>query len=105
MAILLVISSISTSVVLIIWIFVIYNFIDDFILPIDTTLTNKVAEKTKRSTILSIKSMVENLACIIWWPLAWALLGYISYSQWLFVAAGLMLIMGAVYYSVQKIKS
>lgn len=105
MAILLIVSSISTCAILIIWIFVVYNFIDDFILPIDTTLTNKVAEKTKRSTILSIKSMVENLACIIWWPLAWALLGYISYSQWLFVAAGLMLIMGAVYYSVQKIKS
>lgn len=105
MAIFLVISSISTCAILIIWIFVVYNFIDDFILPIDTTLTNKVAEKTKRSTILSIKSMVENLACIIWWPLAWALLGYISYSQWLFVAAGLMLIMGVVYYSVQKIKS
>jgi len=105
MAILLIVSSISTCAILIIWIFVVYNFIDDFILPIDTTLTNKVAEKTKRSTILSIKSMVENLACIIWWPLAWALLGYISYSQWLFVAAGLMLIMGVVYYSVQKIKS
>ena len=102
MAILLIVSSISTCAILIIWIFVVYNFIDDFILPIDTTLTNKVAEKTKRSTILSIKSMVENLACIIWWPLAWALLGYISYSQWLFVAAGLMLIMGVVYYSVKK---
>ena len=102
MAILLLISSISTSVILIIWIFVVYNFIDDFILPIDTTLTNKVAEKSKRSTILSVKSMVENLACIIWWPLAWVLLGYISYSQWLLVAAWLMLIMWIVYYSVQK---
>lgn len=105
MAILLVISSISTSVVLIIWIFVIYNFIDDFILPIDTTLTNKVAEKSKRSTILSVKSMVENLACIIWWPLAWVLLWYISYSQWLLVAAWLMVIMGVIYYSVQKSKN
>jgi hypothetical protein len=65
MAILLVISSISTCVVLIIGIFVIYNFIDDFILPIDDTLSNKVAEKSKRSTILSVKSMVENLACIV----------------------------------------
>ena len=102
MAVLLVISSISASVILIIWIFVVYNFIDDFILPIDTTLTNKVAEKSKRSTILSVKSMVENLACIIWWPLAWALLGYISYSQWLLIAAWLMVIMGVVYYSVQK---
>jgi hypothetical protein len=44
---------------------VINNFIDDFILPIDETLSNKVAEKSKRSTILSVKSMVENLACII----------------------------------------
>ena len=103
MAILLVISSISTSVILIIWIFVVYNFIDDFILPIDTTLTNKVSEKSKRSTILSVKSMVENLACIIWWPLAWVLLGYISYSRWLLVAALLMIIMGVVYYLVQKI--
>ena len=102
MAVLLVISSISASVILIIWIFVVYNFIDDFILPIDTTLTNKVAEKSKRSTILSVKSMVENLACIIWWPLAWVLLGYISYSQWLLIAAWLMVIMGVVYYSVQK---
>lgn len=102
MAILLVMSSISTSAILIIWIFVIYNFIDDFILPIDTTLTNKVAEKSKRSTILSVKSMVENLACIIWWPLAWVLLGYISYSQWLLVAALLMIIMWIVYYSLQK---
>jgi hypothetical protein len=30
-------------------------------------LSNKVAEKSKRSTILSVKSMVENLACIVWW--------------------------------------
>ena len=102
MAILLTISSLSTSVILIIWIFVVYNFIDDFILPIDETLTNKVAEKSKRSTILSVKSMVENLACIIWWPLAWILLGYISYAQWLLVAAGLMVIMWVVYFLVQK---
>ena len=102
MAILLVISSISTCVILIIWIFVVYNFIDEFILPIDETITNKVAEKSKRSTILSVKSMVENMACIVWWPLAGVLLGYISYSQWLLVTAGLMLIMGIVYYLVQK---
>lgn len=101
-AILFVISSISTCVILIIWIFVVYNFIDDFILPIDETITNKVAEKSKRSTILSVKSMVENMACIVWWPLAGVLLGYISYSQWLLVTAGLMLIMGIVYYLVQK---
>ena len=102
MAILLVISSISTCVILIIWIFVVYNFIDDFILPIDDTISNKVAEKSKRSTILSVKSMVENLACIVWWPLAWILLGYISYSQWLLVAAWLMVLMGIVYYLAQK---
>ena len=102
MAILLSISALSTSVILIISIFVIYNFIDDFILPINSTITNKVAEKSKRSTILSIKSMVENLACIVWWPVAWVLLWYISYSQGLLVAAGLMLIMGVIYYSIQK---
>lgn len=102
MAILLIISSISTSVILIIWIFVVYNFIDDFILPIDETITNKVAEKSKRSTILSVKSMVENLACIVWWPLAGVLLGCISYSQWLLIAAWLMVIMWVVYFLVQK---
>ena len=102
MTILLVISSISTCVILIIWIFVVYNFIDDFILPIDETLSNKVAEKSRRSTILSVKSMVENLACIVWWPLAWILLGYISYSQWLLVAGGLMVIMWVIYFLVQK---
>lgn len=105
MAVLLVISSISTCVILIIGIFVVYNFIDDFILPIDDTLSNKVAEKSKRSTILSVKSMVENLACIVWWPLAWVLLWYISYSQWLLVAAWLMVLMGIVYFLVQKIKN
>lgn len=102
MAILLAVSSLSTSAILIIWIFVIYNFIDDFILPIDETLTNKVSEKSKRSTVLSVKSMVENLACIIWGPLAGVLLWYISYAQWLLVAAGLMVIMWVVYYLVQK---
>ncbi len=104
MAILLIISSISTSVILIIWIFVVYSFIDDFILPIDATITNKIAEKSKRSTILSVKSMVENLACIIWGPLAWVLLWYISYSQWLLVTAILMIVMGIIYYFVQKRK-
>jgi hypothetical protein len=49
--------------------------------------------------------MVENLACIIWWPLAWILLGYISYGQWLLVTAGLMVIMGVIYCSVQRIKN
>jgi len=102
MAILLVISSTTSSVILIIWIFVIYNFIDDFILPIDETITNKVAEKSHRSTILSTKSMVENLACIVWWPLAWVLLWYISYSQWLLIAAGLMILMGVVYFVTQN---
>ena len=104
MAILLTISALFTSVILIISIFVIYNFIDDFILPIDSTITNKVAEKSKRSTILSIKSMVENLACIVWWPVAWVLLWYISYSQGLLVAAGLMIVMGFVYFMVQKVR-
>lgn len=103
MAILLVISSTTSSVILIIWIFVIYNFIDDFILPIDETITNKVAEKSHRSTILSTKSMVENLACIVWWPLAGVLLWYISYAQWLLFATGLMVIMGVVYFCIQRI--
>lgn len=104
-SILLIISSISTLTILIIWIFVIYNFIDDFILPIDETITNKVAEKSKRSTILSIKSMVENLACIIGWPIAWVLLWYISYSQGLLVAARLMVVMWIVYFCIPKVKS
>jgi len=69
---------------------------------IDNITSNEVAEKSKRSTILSVKSMVENLACIVWWPLAWILLGYISYSQWLLVAAWLMIIMGIIYYCIQK---
>ena len=96
-SILLLVSSISTSIIFIIALFVVYSFIDDILLPIDETVTNRILEKKKRSTLLSIKSMIINLSSIIWWPLAWFILWYISLSQWLFVGAGLILIVWLTY--------
>ena len=94
---LLLFSGLTHSVILIISLFVIYNIIDDLILPIEETITNKSLEKKKRATLLSIKSMVESLSSIIWGPLAWLLLGYITLSQWLIVWAWLIILMGVIY--------
>jgi hypothetical protein len=41
--------------------------------------------------------MVESLSSIIWGPLAWLLLGYITFSQWLIVWAWLIILMGVIY--------
>lgn len=94
---LLLFSSLSSSIILIVSLFVLYNFIDDFILPIEETITNRTLDKKKRSTLLSIKSMVESMSSIIWWPLAGILLWYITLSQWLIVWAGMIIIMGMIY--------
>lgn len=99
---LLLFSSVSLPVILIVSLFVIYNFIDDFILPIEETITNRTLDKTKRSTLLSIKSMVESLSSIIGWPLAGILLWYITLSQWLLVWAWLIILMWVVYKIVWK---
>ena len=96
-AVLLIFSGISSSILLIISLFVLYNFVDDFILPIEETITNKFLDKKKRSTLLSIKSMVESLSSIIWWPLAGMLLWYITLSQWLLVWAWFMILMWIIY--------
>lgn len=101
-AALLLFSNISASIILIVSLFVIYSFIDDFILPIEETITNKAIEKTKRSTLLSIKSMVESLSSIIGWPLAGILLWYITLSQWLLVWAWLIILMWIIYKMVGK---
>lgn len=96
-ATLLLFSSISTSIILLVSLFVLYNFIDDFILPIEETITNRTLDKKRRSTLLSIKSMVESLSSIIGWPLAGILLWYITLSQWLLVWAWLIVLMWVIY--------
>lgn len=97
---LLLFSSSSSSIIIIVTLFVLYSFIDDILLPIEETITNKVLDKWKRSTLLSIKSMVENLSSIIWWPIAWLLLWYITLSQWLIVGAWLVILMWIIYMTV-----
>jgi hypothetical protein len=44
--------------------YIIYNFIDDIIFPIDELLTNQLISVEKRATVLSMKSVVENLSSI-----------------------------------------
>jgi DHA3 family tetracycline resistance protein-like MFS transporter len=49
--------------------YVLYSFLENLVFPIDTILTNQLVDPKKRATVLSIKSVIENLASIVGAPL------------------------------------
>jgi predicted MFS family arabinose efflux permease len=68
-SVLLVVAGRYSSLLAIVTMYLLYSFIDDVIFPIDSMLTNKLIEANKRATVLSIKSVIENLSSIIGAPL------------------------------------
>lgn len=83
-------------------VFVIWNLIEDILLPLEESLTNEYIKWQNRATILSIKSMVESAAWIIWWPIVWVLLWIISLKTWLIISWGLFFVLAAVYLYVGR---
>lgn len=61
----LILAGLSSSITVLIIFYIIYNFIDDIIFPIDELLTNQLIAAEKRATLLSMKSVVENLSSIL----------------------------------------
>lgn|GEM_PF-1052804 len=60
----LIFAGLTSSITMLISLYIIYNFIDDIIFPIDELLTNQLISVEKRATVLSMKSVVENLSSI-----------------------------------------
>ena len=61
----LILAGLSSSITVLIFLYIIYNFIDDIIFPVDELLTNQLISAEKRATLLSMKSVVENLSSIL----------------------------------------
>ncbi len=83
-------------------VFVVWNLIEDILLPLEESLTNEYIKWQNRATILSIKSMVESSAWIIWWPIVWVLLWIISLKIWLIISWWLFLLLAIVYFYVGR---
>lgn len=61
----LIFAGLTSSITVLIIFYIIYNFIDDIIFPVDELLTNQLISAEKRATVLSMKSVVENLSSIL----------------------------------------
>ena len=61
----LIFAGLTSSITMLICLYIIYNFIDDIIFPVDELLTNQLISAEKRATVLSMKSVVENLSSIL----------------------------------------
>ena len=61
----LIFAGLTSSITMLIFLYIIYNFIDDIIFPIDELLTNQLISAEKGATVLSMKSVVENLSSIL----------------------------------------
>lgn len=61
----LILAGLSSSLIVLIILYIFYNFIDDIIFPIDELLTNQLISSEKRATVLSTKSVIENLSSIL----------------------------------------
>jgi len=70
---------------LIIIIFVLSSTLPDIYSSMEQSLSHKYVPSSIRATVFSIKSMVEGIAGIIWWPLAGILLWIISLKQWIMI--------------------
>ncbi|MDR0651212.1 MAG: hypothetical protein LBG59_07645 [Candidatus Peribacteria bacterium] len=68
-ALFLLIVGMYSSLLTIVIAYFLYSIIDTIIFPIDTMLANSMIEPKKRATMISIKSVIENLASIIGAPL------------------------------------
>lgn len=91
-----------SSISFIVLLFVIYSLLSNIIFPIDTMLTNKLVDKNKRATVLSMKSVIENIGFILGAPLMWWLMWYLSFAQWLLFASILIGIIAIMYGFVSK---
>lgn len=65
----LIFAGLTSSITVLIILYIIYNFIDDIIFPVDELLTNQLISAEKRATVLSMKSVIENLSSILGGPL------------------------------------
>jgi len=83
-------------------VFVIGNLIEDILLPLEESLTNEYIKWQNRATILSIKSMFESAAGIVWWPLVGVLLWVMSLKTWLIISRRLFLCLSIVYLYVGR---
>ena len=95
----LIFAGLTSSITILIIFYMIYNFIDDIIFPVDELLTNQLISAEKRATVLSMKSVVENLSSILGWPLVGWILWYLTFSQGLFLSSGLLLVIAGIYVS------
>lgn len=93
----LIFAGLTSSITILIIFYMIYNFIDDIIFPVDELLTNQLISAEKRATVLSMKSVVENLSSILGWPLVGWILWYLTFSQGLFLSSGLLLVIAGIY--------
>lgn len=93
----LIFAGLTSSITVLIILYIIYNFIDDIIFPVDELLTNQLISAEKRATVLSMKSVIENLSSILGGPLVWWILWYLTFSQGLFLSAGLLFVIAVIY--------
>lgn len=87
---------------LIILIFVISSVMPDIYSSLESSLSHKYVPSSIRATAFSIKSMVEGVAWIIWWPLAGILLGIISLKQGIMIGGWLFLVLALIYLFIFK---
>jgi predicted MFS family arabinose efflux permease len=68
-SLLLLFAGLYSSLWVLILLYLLYSFIDDVLFPVDAILTNQLIEAPKRATVLSMKSVIENLSSILGAPL------------------------------------
>ena len=79
-------------------VFVMWNLIEEVYIPLEEALMHEQIPSKIRATTFSIKSMIESLASIIWWPVAGVLLWIISLQQWIAISWILLLLLAGIYF-------
>ncbi len=79
-------------------VFVLGNLIEEVYIPLEESLMHDQIPSKIRATTFSIKSMIESLASIIWWPVAGVLLWIISLQEWIAISWILLLFLAGIYF-------
>lgn len=98
----LIITSFTSSMIWVIICYICYSFIDDLIFPLDDTLTNQILPSDKKATLLSMKSVINNLFSLIGAPIIGSIVWLFTFQIWFHISWLLLLCIITIYYFFWK---
>jgi len=90
------------NILLLIWAYLVCKMVEDFIAPLDSSLSVDIISKKSRSVILSVREAVKSCFLIVWWLFSWIIFDKFSILWWWVIISILIVILWLTYTTISK---